>query len=166
VNGYCVTIDVQAKATEQGIEELAESLGPLHGSLSVGEAGWSAIVTVDATDLDAAREHAVTEVLRLARQAGFPTSPVVRVETVREDVRDAELEVPNYPDLVSGPEVAELLGVTRQRVHQLAADHPDFPTPLYRLGVGSLWVRAGIEKFAKSWERKPGRPRKVATPAR
>jgi hypothetical protein len=84
----------------------------------------------------------------------------VRVGATRHDVLDEELARPAYPDLVSGPEAAELLGVSRQRLHQLARSHPHFPEPLYQLRVGPLWIRAGIEAFAQRWARKPGRPAK------
>jgi predicted DNA-binding transcriptional regulator AlpA len=113
---------------------------------------------VDADSIDAAREIATTGVLEQAAACGLPTRPVTRIEVVREDIRDAELKRPTLPELVSGPEAAEILGVSRQRVHQLAHQHPDFPAPTYRLGVGSLWFRAAVERFTRDWERKPGRP--------
>lgn len=48
---------------------------------------------------------------------------------------------------VSAP-AAEELGVTRQRLHQLHRDHPDFPDPLYQLRTGPLWARAAVTTFA------------------
>ena len=51
-----------------------------------------------------------------------------------------------------------MLGITRQRVHQLWRDRKDFPEPVYELRTGPLWMRAGIKAFADRWERKPGRP--------
>src|SRR4030095_8136327 len=76
------------------------------------------------------------------------------------DASDAENAEPNSPDLVSGPEAAELLSVSRQRLRHLATAHPDFPPPLYKLRVGALWPRAAIQAFGAQWERKPGRPPK------
>lgn len=55
--------------------------------------------------------------------------------------------------LVSTPEIADLLGVSRQRVHQLIAENEDFPKPAARLGVGRVWYRRAIER----WARKHGR---------
>jgi predicted DNA-binding transcriptional regulator AlpA len=40
--------------------------------------------------------------------------------------------------LVGLSEIAGLLGVSRQRVHQLAA-HPGFPEPVARLRAGPVW---------------------------
>ncbi|MGH3504514.1 MAG: hypothetical protein ACRDQA_26985 [Nocardioidaceae bacterium] len=76
---------------------------------------------------------------------------------------DEELSRPNRPDLVSGPETADILGVSQQRVHQLTAAHPEFPRPLYELRAGKLWDRRAIEQFAAEWERKPGRPARKAS---
>jgi prophage regulatory protein len=41
-------------------------------------------------------------------------------------------------DLMGAQEVAELLGVSRQRVHQLA-ERPDFPAPVAVLAAGKIW---------------------------
>lgn len=67
-----------------------------------------------------------------------------------------------FPMLAGGTEAAEILGVSRQRVHQLATEHPDFPAPVARLSCGSIWLRGEIVWFARNWSRKPGRPRKAA----
>ena len=44
-------------------------------------------------------------------------------------------------------EIAGLLGVTRQRVDQLAREHPDFPKPVADLHMGRIWRRADIERW-------------------
>lgn len=63
-------------------------------------------------------------------------------------------------DLVSMPEVAKILGVSRQRVHQLAQKYEDFPEPEAELAVGRIWKRAVILEWAAKHPRKPGRPTK------
>lgn len=56
------------------------------------------------------------------------------------------LRVPNY--LVLGAaEIAELLGVSRQRVDQLTR-RADFPLPVAELASGRFWVRGEIERWA------------------
>lgn len=45
-------------------------------------------------------------------------------------------------------EVAELLGVSRQRVSQLA-EKPDFPKPLDRIAAGPVWRLADVKAWAK-----------------
>lgn len=61
-------------------------------------------------------------------------------------------------DLVSASEVAEILGVSRQRVHQLIRAYDDFPKPEAELAVGRIWRREAVAKWATDHPRKPGRP--------
>ncbi len=55
-------------------------------------------------------------------------------------------------DLVGLTEIAELLGVSRQRVDQLAQGD-DFPEPVSVLAAGRVWKRADVE----AWARETGR---------
>jgi prophage regulatory protein len=50
-------------------------------------------------------------------------------------------------------DVARLLGVTRQRVHQIVEEDPSFPAPVATLSVGRVWERADILQ----WGRETGR---------
>jgi predicted DNA-binding transcriptional regulator AlpA len=50
--------------------------------------------------------------------------------------------------LVGTIEIAELLGVSRQRVDQLAR-RDDFPAPEAALASGRVWKRADVERWAK-----------------
>lgn len=56
--------------------------------------------------------------------------------------------------LVGVAEIAEMLGVTRQRVHQLTK-LDDFPAPEAVLSAGTIWKRTAIEKWMKT-KGKPG----------
>jgi predicted DNA-binding transcriptional regulator AlpA len=56
--------------------------------------------------------------------------------------------------LVSRVEIAQMLGVSRQRVHQLLT-RPDFPRPIADLGIGKVWERSAIE----AWAQRTGRAR-------
>jgi hypothetical protein len=47
-------------------------------------------------------------------------------------------------------EIREMLGVSRQRVHQIIRDHPEFPEPVAELASGKVWLRAAIVKWARS----------------
>ncbi len=52
--------------------------------------------------------------------------------------------------LVGVAEVADMLGLTRQRVHQLAQDeNADFPKPAAVLSAGVIWERKSVEEWAK-----------------
>jgi len=54
-------------------------------------------------------------------------------------------------------EIAELLGVSKQRAHQIA-DEASFPAPVRREGQSRLWDRREVTARAKRWRReKPWR---------
>ena len=132
-------------------------LGDYDGIVASGERSWSARISVQVGDPGSAVMKGAGIITSLAAQAGMPHWPAVRVEAVRDDVLDEDLARSQLPELVSVPEAAAILGVSPQRVHQLATQHAEFPQPAYELKVGRLWFRAGIEAFAER-ERKPGRP--------
>lgn len=53
-------------------------------------------------------------------------------------------------NLVGLTEVAELLGVSRQRAHQLTRTPiPKFPKPLARLASGPVWTRRDVIAYRK-----------------
>jgi predicted DNA-binding transcriptional regulator AlpA len=54
-------------------------------------------------------------------------------------------------------EIADLLGVSKQRAHHVA-EEKDFPAPVTEDGRGRLWDRREVERWAKAWRReKPWR---------
>jgi predicted DNA-binding transcriptional regulator AlpA len=50
---------------------------------------------------------------------------------------------------VGAQEIAKLLGVSRQRVQQLASG-PDFPQPEAVLAMGKVWGKADILEWARA----------------
>ncbi len=61
--------------------------------------------------------------------------------------------------LVGMAEIAEMLGVSRQRVAQLIETYDDFPSPEVELTAGRIWSRTAIETWiATHPDRGPGRP--------
>ena len=54
--------------------------------------------------------------------------------------------------LVGSAEIGRMLGVSRQRVHQLI-NRDDFPRPDAILEMGKVWKRSEVE----TWARKRGR---------
>ena len=79
-----------------------------------------------------------------------------------EEDYDAEATRPDTPELLSAADVADVLDVSRQRVHQLATSHPRFPEPYARLATGPIWTLPVIEHFRDTWDRRPGRRRVAA----
>lgn len=57
-------------------------------------------------------------------------------------------------DLMGTAEIADLLGVSRQRVFQLSL-HQDFPDPVVRLSAGTFWrgheIRAWMRATGRGW---------------
>ena len=152
--------DNDAILDEVAVDAFVDAVEPYFGAVDGGLRSWSARIIVEASDAAGAAALAAALVTRLAELAGLPAWPVVRAEAVRADMLDEDLAQPQLPDLVSGPEAAEILSVSVQRLHQLAAEHPDFPAPAYKLRAASLWLRPAITAFGDRWDRKPGRPRK------
>lgn len=124
-----------------------------HGALS-------AILTLEAGSHDKALHDADVRMADAIREFQLDPGDIVEARALTEERAEDEVNTPNYPDIVSAVEAADILGVSRQRLHQLYREHPDFPDPLYELRTGPLWVRAGIEAFNERWTRKPGRPRR------
>ncbi|GAB3951619.1 helix-turn-helix transcriptional regulator [Micromonospora vulcania] len=58
--------------------------------------------------------------------------------------------------LVAAGEILEMLGVGRSRFRQIQM-HPKFPRPYQVLTVGSIWLRADIEKYIRE-HRQPRPP--------
>lgn len=85
----------------------------------------------------------------------------VGVEIYTDEELDRRNGEPMYPEVVGVAEIAGMLSVSKQRVSELARSRR-FPDPLYELAGGPIWIRGAIEAFVKTWERKPGRPRKAA----
>ncbi|MGI8613169.1 MAG: helix-turn-helix transcriptional regulator [Nocardioidaceae bacterium] len=51
--------------------------------------------------------------------------------------------------LVGVSEIAAMIGVSRQRVHQLAQEDPTFPEPAVVISAGSVWERKAVEEWAE-----------------
>ncbi|MGH2359236.1 MAG: hypothetical protein ACRDGM_01670 [bacterium] len=67
-----------------------------------------------------------------------------------------KIEQQNQITLVGIRELAELLGLTRQRASQIAAMR-DFPAPLAKLAAGPVWNKANLTWFLEDWARQPRR---------
>lgn len=62
-------------------------------------------------------------------------------------------------ELVGLAEIASMLGVSRQRVQEIAARDKLFPLPVAKVsGGGTLYMKSMIDTFNAHWTRTPGRP--------
>ena len=60
-------------------------------------------------------------------------------------------------DMVAIREIADMLGVSTQRVSRIIQTHEDFPAPEAELSIGKVWLRSSVEEWAQRWNRAPGR---------
>lgn len=114
---------------------LSQSAGQIRMTLWLDDAG---------THLEALRQ--AEELLAALRAPAHFT--VVGVEVSTESLYAREAERSTLPELVGVPEVADILGISRQRVHQLKGT-PRFPAPLARLKGRSMWDAAVIRIWAE-----------------
>jgi predicted DNA-binding transcriptional regulator AlpA len=52
--------------------------------------------------------------------------------------------------LVGVAEAARVLGVSRQRVHQIVQTNPGFPKPIAELSVGRIWRLGDIKAWVEA----------------
>ena len=155
-----LTGQLEAPLSETQLLSAAESLGKFEAAIAVGTPDEPNRFEVTLTLYDCSQpSDAMAAASDMVGSAvGWPRW--VGGEAITVEEADRRLREPTIPELVSGVEAAEILGVSRQRVHQLAADNSLFPPPVARLASGSVWLRVAVESFAEKWERKPGRPRR------
>jgi predicted DNA-binding transcriptional regulator AlpA len=86
---------------------------------------------------------------------GFTRAAVVTDEMLQR-------ELTHDPESYLGvTEVTQELGVSRQPVTELRT-MGDFPEPVAHLAAAPVWRSSTLRRFVENWERKPGRPRKIA----
>ncbi|HEX8001749.1 MAG TPA: hypothetical protein VF519_03550 [Mycobacteriales bacterium] len=91
-----------------------------------------------------AQDEGAAWVDRVARLLGLE-GRVQMVSVVSNAALLAELDA--VPECAGLAETAAILGVSKQRVHQLTA-HPNFPRPVFRLSATPVWLAADIRRFA------------------
>jgi hypothetical protein len=106
--------------------------------------------SVDTQDVLAAQTEARPLLLDLAATLGLTEAAVMAVRAYRNvDLQEdaAEDDSLPMPPCVGVGEAAELLGVSKQRVHQLARTS-SFPPPIFRLRATPVWREADVLRFA------------------
>ncbi|MFT3905652.1 MAG: hypothetical protein QM718_05045 [Steroidobacteraceae bacterium] len=153
---YTVEINLHAARplTQDALDEVAAVGGAAVGR--VGERELQTLLTIEATDVFAAAKAGAKRISHIVAGAIVGATAM----TVEEfDAREERLALRRR--LVGLSEVAVVLQISRQRVLTLSK-REDFPAPLARLASGPVWRAGDISTFAGGWQRKAGRPRKVA----
>jgi predicted DNA-binding transcriptional regulator AlpA len=158
-----VTTDLE-HITDDQLDDLVDALAHVYAVPSMLGGRLSVQLTVTCppeAGLVEAHREAVRHVLPALAGLGLRAHVVaVEVLTAEEFARRQGLP-PRVDDVVSTTEAGEMLGVSRQRVLQLA-ERDDFPEPI-RLGQRDLvWSADALRRFAEAWDRRPG-PKKVAS---
>lgn len=148
--------------SEDTLVELAVLLEASEPVVSSHRCGYTVALGVEADDWSQVATEAFERVAQAAATLGLPTGPVSEVVVATVERLEQSLEESALPVLVGAVEAGAILGVSRQRVHALAAAHPGFPRPIVRTATAWLWTEDAIRAFAARWERKPGRPARKA----
>jgi hypothetical protein len=145
-------------ADDARVADFLGALAPWSPMVAVELNSWSVRMNVPAEEPEEAIEHAKANIGVLAQQCRFPDWPVDRLEAVDVERLIVELEESNLPYLVGTKEVADMLEISRQRIHELRKAGR-FPEPIIELAAGPIWLRTTIDSFNLQWIRTPGRPR-------
>ena len=91
---------------------------------------------------------------QLAGELAFDIAELVRPEIAAK----IAAEFRKLPVRLAGlGEASDILGVTKQRIHQLWKDNPNFPQLLVKLKSGPVWIESEIEEFKVERESKKHR---------
>lgn len=163
------SITVEAAGTKAGavdddaLDNFATLLAKLDIAVSCAQdhSGYGATFSVSNAEAGHDPSDAALYGLRAFRDAAvaasLPELPIVELQVLTDDEQDRRLAVPAIPELVGVTEIAEDLGVSRQRAHQLTK-RPDFPAPIAKLQAGPVWTRPSLDRFVEQWrEAKPDR---------
>jgi len=151
--------DVASPIALDLVGSFLEHLTEYGGTAAGGGNGYDATFTVTAPTVTSAAAVGAKVFATAARAAGLPTLPVVHLEVETVEETDRKLAIPDV-ELVGIAEIADILGVNRQRASMLQT-RQGFPPPAARLRAGPVWMLRDIDAFRDTWTRAPGRPRKT-----
>jgi len=156
---YTIHVTALGELTEADIDRIIGALKSRYAPVVSGGPGYghySVTLSLQAASLPAAFERAWA-LLERVYPIRHPDLLDWRVHREGKEVPTTELPV--FPEFVGVSEVAELLGVSKQRAWTLAR-RPDFPPPAKVLKATPVWLKRSITAWREQWERKSGRPRK------
>lgn len=136
-------------------DELLALLAKFDAAVSLTQDGARFSVTLTlpdeaGTDPVAAVAYGMKVTSDAALAAGMPGVALARVELITNDELDAALARPAIPELVGVSEIADILGVSRQRAHQLTK-REDFPAMVADLAAGPVWTKGSLTRFVEQW---------------
>jgi hypothetical protein len=158
-----VVLATEAEVSDAALDKMADAADERDASVARRASGPGVVVTMD-FDTTQGGGPEIDWAVKLVCEVGRHDDAVpVDIRFMTLDAYEAEALRPDVPQLASAADAAVALGVSRQRVHQLASSNPDFPQPVARVATGPLWTRSAIDWFDSVWERKAGRPAKLSS---
>lgn len=150
---YNAAVEVDTKDVgEAYLDQIMDQLATFHVAIGTSPRGWlEARISLPAESLAQACATAATVVETAAGHAA------IACEVMTEAEFDAREGFTTEPDVVSSVEAAEILGVSRQRVAQLADAGQLQEVPWS--GRSRAFTKSSVEAIANR-ERPTGRPRK------
>lgn len=155
---WAIRLDTSPDMTDDQADALMDELAEYSPSVGTGGVQMCGY----GRDWPDALRDAARETRQAMHRLGVTGARVLGGEIQPYQVFLAELERPTLPTLMGLAEIAQAIGVSRQRAGQLA-QREDFPEPAARLHTGPVWTDHAIERFLSTWERRrTGRPPKLA----
>ncbi len=145
-------------------DDLVERLSDADGVVSIVNGRVIIDVTVRGRGYTGALKEASSHVRRALGACGVTMHAglIGRAEVCAANLANERLSQPTYPPMLGVAEVAEKLGVSKQRVFELR-EAARLPEPITELRAGPVWPEPAIDRWLDTWERKPGRPKKAAS---
>jgi hypothetical protein len=172
LNRFRYSVDIETwggPPSDEQVDAFIDALSSLGAPRStIGYGGLAGGIGVTfSIDVGVKGSDAVNEATRRAvatfeaacERVGIVHGGIARVDTMTDEYLDRWIT--QEPKRYAGvSEVADLLGVSRQRVAQLRIK-PGFPAPIAELRSGPIWDVSSLGVFLEEWERRPGRPRRA-----
>lgn len=152
---YNAAVEVATKDTSEAlVDELIDQLAQYHGAIAVSPRGWlEARISLPAESLAQACATAAAVVETVTGRRALAC------EVMTEEEFDAREGFTSEPELLSAAQVAEILGVSRERVRQLAV--AGRLQEVSWEGRSKAFTKSSVDALS-SKVRPTGRPRKRA----
>lgn len=145
--------DTELDELVDALAKYSAAIGP-EDSPENGPWIYSATITLEASTL----RQAIAAALQAVESTAGAKALAIEILPTHEF--DRRVDQPLIPPLVGNAEIARMLGVSRQRAGQLV-DVEGFPPAAVTTHAGPLRVKSQVEAWARTWERKSGRPAKT-----
>jgi hypothetical protein len=146
---------ISSPVDEDQFDDLMTGLADFSPSIATSNRRIRTSIALDAPDAEAAIATGLDYVRSALRAIGID-SALTHVDADTDEEMAARLREVSLPRLVGITEIANYLGVTRQRASELGKSE-GFPRAVTRLASGPVWLEASMLRFASNWKRTPGR---------